>query len=144
LPHLNSPLILTNFCVFLSIVTLFLRLDLMPQDSNLIFCATVPSRPLNLTINHISSRTVGLSWMAPEMRNGRLLGYRLYYLHNNFTETISFIAITTPVTTYNLTGLSKQTLCQKKTSVTKIKIASCRSKRRLQDLGEGVHVQKRG
>jgi hypothetical protein len=51
--------------------------------------------------------------MAPEMRNGRLLGYRLYYLHNNFTETISFIAITTPVTTFNLTGLSKQTLGQK-------------------------------
>ncbi|CAB3361379.1 Hypothetical predicted protein [Cloeon dipterum] len=66
----------------------------------------VPSRPQNLTITYISSRSVGLAWSAPEMRNGRLLGYRLYYLHNNFTDSISFIAITTPITTYNLTGLT--------------------------------------
>lgn len=50
------------------------------------FLLTVPSKPLRLTAYSINSSSMELSWLEPENKNGIILGYRIYYMHSNFTE----------------------------------------------------------
>ncbi|XP_023290155.1 tyrosine-protein phosphatase 99A [Orussus abietinus] len=46
----------------------------------------VPSRPLNLTAHGVTSSSIELSWQEPENVNGVIEGYRVYYMHSNFTD----------------------------------------------------------
>lgn len=53
---------------------------------NLKFEISVPSTPLRLTAYGINSSSVELSWSEPQHKNGIILGYRVFYMHSNFTE----------------------------------------------------------
>lgn len=46
----------------------------------------VPSKPVNVTIVEISDTKLRLSWFQPERPNGVIVGYRLYYMHKNYTD----------------------------------------------------------
>ncbi|XP_057323850.1 tyrosine-protein phosphatase 99A-like isoform X1 [Microplitis mediator] len=46
----------------------------------------IPSTPLRLTAYGINSSSVELSWSEPKHKNGIILGYRVFYMHSNFTE----------------------------------------------------------
>ncbi|XP_043479627.1 tyrosine-protein phosphatase 99A isoform X2 [Leptopilina heterotoma] len=46
----------------------------------------VPSKPLDLIARGITSFTIDLSWSKPEHANGVITGYRIYYMHSNFTD----------------------------------------------------------
>ncbi|KAF5300368.1 hypothetical protein FQR65_LT00989 [Abscondita terminalis] len=46
----------------------------------------VPSKPLNITVLGVTSNSVYLSWFEPLHANGPIDGYRIYYMHANFTE----------------------------------------------------------
>lgn len=46
----------------------------------------VPSKPLNLTARGINATSIELSWSEPENANGAIVGYRVYYMHSNYTE----------------------------------------------------------
>ncbi|XP_076619526.1 putative receptor-type tyrosine-protein phosphatase mosPTP-1 isoform X3 [Colletes latitarsis] len=46
----------------------------------------VPTKPLNLSSHGITSTTIELSWSEPENANGIISGYRVYYMHSNYTD----------------------------------------------------------
>ncbi|XP_034948533.1 tyrosine-protein phosphatase 99A isoform X2 [Chelonus insularis] len=46
----------------------------------------VPSTPLRLTAHGTNSTSIELSWSEPKHKNGHILGYRVFYMHSNFTE----------------------------------------------------------
>ncbi|XP_015601110.1 tyrosine-protein phosphatase 99A isoform X3 [Cephus cinctus] len=46
----------------------------------------VPTKPLNLTVHGVTSSTIELSWLKPEKVNGEIHGYRVYYMHSNYTD----------------------------------------------------------
>ncbi|XP_076175853.1 putative receptor-type tyrosine-protein phosphatase mosPTP-1 isoform X2 [Ptiloglossa arizonensis] len=46
----------------------------------------VPTKPLNLSSHGITSTTIELSWVEPDSANGVISGYRVYYMHSNFTD----------------------------------------------------------
>ncbi|XP_034171587.1 putative receptor-type tyrosine-protein phosphatase mosPTP-1 isoform X2 [Osmia lignaria lignaria] len=46
----------------------------------------VPTKPLNLSSHGITSTTIELSWAEPESANGIISGYRIYYMHSNYTD----------------------------------------------------------
>ncbi|XP_043500700.1 tyrosine-protein phosphatase 99A isoform X2 [Polistes fuscatus] len=46
----------------------------------------VPTKPQNLTSRGITSTTIELSWSEPECANGVIAGYRVYYMHSNYTD----------------------------------------------------------
>lgn len=58
----------------------------------------VPSRPLNVTVLRVTSTSIDLSWTEPERPNGQITGYRLYYMHANYTDvkTVKPVRGTTP------------------------------------------------
>ncbi|XP_049782864.1 tyrosine-protein phosphatase 99A-like isoform X1 [Schistocerca cancellata] len=49
----------------------------------------VPSQPRNVTVLRVSSNSLKLSWLQPEKPNGLITGYRVYYMHANYTEVQS-------------------------------------------------------
>ncbi|XP_046481648.1 tyrosine-protein phosphatase 99A isoform X1 [Neodiprion pinetum] len=49
----------------------------------------VPTKPLNLTVHHVTSSSIELSWAKPENANGIVMGYRIYYMHSNYTDVKS-------------------------------------------------------
>lgn len=53
------------------------------------FCFIVPSKPLNLTVLAVTSDSISLRWMEPDRANGAIDGYRIYYMHANFTDVKS-------------------------------------------------------
>ncbi|XP_071863739.1 putative receptor-type tyrosine-protein phosphatase mosPTP-1 isoform X3 [Bombus fervidus] len=46
----------------------------------------VPTKPLNLSSHGITSTTIELSWAEPDYANGIISGYRIYYMHSNYTD----------------------------------------------------------
>lgn len=46
---------------------------------------TVPSKPLNLTVLEVTSTTITIGWRNPENMNGAIVGYRVFYIHQNQT-----------------------------------------------------------
>ncbi|XP_043278887.1 tyrosine-protein phosphatase 99A isoform X3 [Venturia canescens] len=46
----------------------------------------VPSKPLNLTAHGVNSTSIELSWSEPDNANGAIEGYRVYFMHSNFTD----------------------------------------------------------
>ncbi len=49
-------------------------------------CIAAPSSPRNVRILSVTDSTVQVSWWEPARANGVLQGYRIYFLHNNFTS----------------------------------------------------------
>lgn len=45
-----------------------------------------PTKPENLTSREITGSTIELSWSEPENANGIIVGYRVYYMHSNYTD----------------------------------------------------------
>ncbi|XP_050457004.1 tyrosine-protein phosphatase 99A isoform X3 [Cataglyphis hispanica] len=45
-----------------------------------------PTKPENLTSREITGNTIELSWSEPENANGIIVGYRVYYMHSNYTD----------------------------------------------------------
>lgn len=45
-----------------------------------------PTKPENLTSRGITGTTIELSWAEPENANGVIAGYRVYYMHSNYTD----------------------------------------------------------
>lgn len=68
------------------------------------FFVTEPSKPLNLTVIRATSTTIELSWVKPEHENGDIKGYRIYFMHGNYTDVRT---TPTPVLSYTLETLSK-------------------------------------
>lgn len=46
----------------------------------------MPTKPLNLSSHGITSTTIELSWAEPDYANGIISGYRIYYMHSNYTD----------------------------------------------------------
>lgn len=74
----------------------------------LIFPA-VPSKPLNLTVLEVTSTTITIGWRDPENLNGAIVGYRVYYIHQNQTDLATLRSGTGAgeLITYVLSNLSK-------------------------------------
>jgi receptor-type tyrosine-protein phosphatase gamma len=66
----------------------------------------VPSKPLNVTVLHVTHSTIELSWNKPERPNGQITGYRLYYMHANYTD-VKTVRRTDPRIEFVLEDLSK-------------------------------------
>ena len=50
----------------------------------------VPSKPLDLKALGITSTTIELSWSKPKSANGAIKGYRIYYMHSNYTDVNTY------------------------------------------------------
>lgn len=50
----------------------------------------MPTKPLNLTSNAITSTAIELSWVEPVCANGIISGYRLYYMYANYTDVLMY------------------------------------------------------
>ncbi len=46
----------------------------------------VPSRPSNVSYSSVTNSSVLLGWQRPRHPNGLVQGYRIYYMHKNFTD----------------------------------------------------------
>jgi receptor-type tyrosine-protein phosphatase gamma len=66
----------------------------------------VPSKPLNVTVLHVTHSSIELSWNKPERPNGQITGYRLYYMHANYTD-VKTIRKIDPHIEFTLKDLSK-------------------------------------
>lgn len=74
------------------------------------FPFAVPSNPYNLSAQEVTSTTIKLSWHVPDEPNGRLDGYRIYYIHQNQTSIASLLKADAgpgPEILYVLPNLSK-------------------------------------
>lgn len=49
------------------------------------FSFTVPSKPRKLTVLEVTSTTITIGWRDPENLNGAIVGYRVFYIHQNQT-----------------------------------------------------------
>jgi receptor-type tyrosine-protein phosphatase gamma len=67
---------------------------------------SVPSKPLNVTVLHVTHSSIELSWNKPQRPNGQITGYRLYYMHANYTD-VKTIRKTDPHIEFTLKDLSK-------------------------------------
>eukprot|EP00090_Calanus_glacialis_P013507 TRINITY_DN22191_c0_g1_i1.p1 TRINITY_DN22191_c0_g1~~TRINITY_DN22191_c0_g1_i1.p1 ORF type:complete len:1215 (-),score=130.86 TRINITY_DN22191_c0_g1_i1:761-4405(-) len=64
----------------------------------------VPSAPLNVSTHSITNSSVVVTWLEPSRPNGIIEGYRLYFMHSNFTD-VRTIKETNTVMEYQLQGL---------------------------------------
>ena len=51
-----------------------------------IFLFSAPSSPRNVQLLSVTDTSIKISWWEPARANGVLLGYRVYFLHRNFTS----------------------------------------------------------
>ena len=47
---------------------------------------SAPSSPRNVQLLSVTDTSIKISWWEPARANGVLLGYRVYFLHRNFTS----------------------------------------------------------
>ena len=50
------------------------------------FLFSAPSSPRNVQLLSVTDTSIKISWWEPARANGVLLGYRVYFLHRNFTS----------------------------------------------------------
>ena len=74
----------------------------------LIIVLIVPSEPLNVSTHLITNNSVVVTWLEPSKPNGIIEGYRLYFMHSNFTD-VRTIKETNTVMEYKLQGLGNRT-----------------------------------
>lgn len=67
---------------------------------------TVPTRPENVSLLWVTDSMMELSWLEPERPNGKLEGFRIYYMQNNFTDVVT-TKQTLPHMKFTLENLSK-------------------------------------
>lgn len=69
----------------------------------------MPSKPLNLSVLEVTATTIKIAWKEPEKMNGAVIGYRVFYIHQNQTyfATIRSGTLTGHFITYVLNDLSK-------------------------------------
>ena len=66
----------------------------------------VPSRPLKVIFKAVTNSSVTVHWQQPTTPNGIVVGYRIYYMHDNFTD-VQTVRHTEPNMFHLLKGLSK-------------------------------------
>ena len=66
----------------------------------------VPSQPLKVVFKEVGNSSVAVHWQQPTTPNGLIAGYRIYYMHDNFTD-VETVRSTNPNMFYVLRGLSK-------------------------------------
>lgn len=127
----------------------------------------VPSKPLNLTVLEVTSTTITIGWREPENLNGAIVGYRVFYIHQNQTyfATVRSGTAAGELIRYDLSDLSKYSLtmlcaCNAQFNVPNIKfliplitslifpsfisIHIFRAIFRIQNHRESIHVEKWG
>lgn len=67
---------------------------------------SVPGKPINVSFREVTDKSVYLSWGQPEQPNGIIQGYRLYFMHKNFTD-VRTIRNPIPEMEYPLKDLSE-------------------------------------
>lgn len=69
----------------------------------------MPSKPLNLTVLEVTSTTITIGWREPENLNGAIVGYRVFYIHQNQTyfATVRSGTAAGELIRYDLSDLSK-------------------------------------
>ena len=67
---------------------------------------SVPSHPENVSTGGVTNSSVVLYWNEPVHPNGIIEGYRLYFMHKNFTD-VRTIRQPTEKMEYFLTGLGE-------------------------------------
>ena len=65
----------------------------------------VPSRPLKVIFKAVTNSSVTVHWQQPTTPNGIVVGYRIYYMHDNFTD-VQTVRHTEPNMFHLLKGLS--------------------------------------
>ncbi|CAB4058090.1 PTPRG [Lepeophtheirus salmonis] len=68
----------------------------------------VPTMPINVTFGEIKNSSVQVHWHEPYAPNGIIQGYRLYYMHQNFTD-VRTVRNPSPQMQYLLEGLEPYT-----------------------------------
>ena len=53
------------------------------------FIVPVPSQPVNVSFREVTNSSVVVRWQQPNFPNGLIQGYRLYYMHKNYTEVVT-------------------------------------------------------
>lgn len=48
--------------------------------------SAVPSQPMNVSFRGVTNASVLVRWHQPKFPNGIIQGYRLYYMHKNYTD----------------------------------------------------------
>ncbi len=66
----------------------------------------VPSMPVNVSMREVTNTSVRVLWHRPQHPNGIIQGYRLYYVHRNFTD-VRTVKEAKESMEYLLEGLSK-------------------------------------
>ncbi len=66
----------------------------------------MPSRPLKVAFKEVTNSSVSVHWQEPTTPNGIIAGYRIYYMHDNFTD-VKTVRSTEHQMYYALRGLSK-------------------------------------
>ncbi|GAB6020093.1 hypothetical protein CHUAL_002826 [Chamberlinius hualienensis] len=64
----------------------------------------VPSKPSNLRVVQVTNNMIKVEWEQPENPNGIIQGYRLYYMHKNYTD-VRTLRNPEPKMEYMLTNL---------------------------------------
>ncbi|KAL5284293.1 PTPRZ1.2 family protein [Megaselia abdita] len=71
----------------------------------------VPSKPLNVTVQNVTSTTIQLSWHEPKNQNGAIVGYHVFHIHDNNQTGVEIVKRfrssdgNGPYTTFILPGL---------------------------------------
>ena len=74
-------------------------------DTGSLLCL-VPSQPLKVVFKEVTNSSVAVHWHQPTTPNGLVTGYRIYYMHDNFTD-VKTVRSTNPSMFYVLQGLSE-------------------------------------
>ena len=53
------------------------------------FILPVPSGPVNVSFREVTNSSVVVHWQEPNFPSGLIQGYRLYYMHKNYTEVVT-------------------------------------------------------
>lgn len=61
---------------------------------------------MNLSIHWVTDSKMHLSWADPARPNGKLEGYRIFYMQKNFTDVVT-VKPPPPNMTFSLSGLGK-------------------------------------
>ena len=59
-----------------------------------------------MVFKEVTNSSVAVHWQEPIEPNGIIAGYRIYYMHDNFTD-VQTVRSTNPTMFYTLNGLSK-------------------------------------
>ena len=73
----------------------------------------VPSRPFNVSFRDVTNSSVTVRWQRPRHPNGLVQGYRLYYMHRNYTD-VQTVREPSEEMDFELQGLGEPALCLKR------------------------------